>query len=1137
MKLIFIFLLAGFLQVSAAGYAQRVSISVKNKPLKEVFTLLRKQSGYDFLYNSMEINNAKTVTISLKNELLKDVLQKCLSNQSLFFTISGTTVIIKKKPEAFVAPIQLIKLVGKVTNEEGLPLPGAVVQVKSTGKKVTTDNSGNYKIEVPGENDILIFSFLGFSSQEKKVGKNTTVNIVLKEEDKALNEVVVTALGISREQKSLGYATTVVKGSQLTDAISNNWTEALSGKVAGLNLVRSNGGPSGSNSIILRGESNLTGSNEALIVVDGVVMNNGSGRLETTSFGPSGDNGESPVDYGSGIGDINPDDIESVSVLKGPGAAALYGQRGANGAIIITTKSGSPRLKGIGITFNSNTSFQVVSKGPDYQYEYGQGMAGDDYYSYGNSEDGASTRNTSNAWGPKFEGQYYYQYDPVTKKQGIERTPWIPYPNSHKDFFDVGRTYTNAVTLDGGTKNTPVRFSFTNSKNKWIVPNTGYNRNSLALSASHKATDKFTISTKINYSLKQSDNLPAVGFNNNTIMYWAAYWVPNGNIDWLNDYWVEGKEGVTPLRIFNTAYDNPNLVSNEMLNTLNRNALNGNIQATYDFSKDLKLTARTTMDFSYQEMSQQKPQGSIKFLDGMYRTQNIFSQEITSDFLLRYNKKINKLQTSFSFGGSRLMNKYVRDEVRANHLIYPNIYNFANSRDNLITYPYKSRFAINSFYGLGSVSYNNYLYLDFTGRNDWNSVLATETSTKNVSFFYPSINLSAILSEMVKLPDFVSYAKLRTSYAKVGSARTTPYQTSIGFIPVVTDYPSGLKNPATLYNTNLKPLYTISYEVGADLRLFNSRLGLDITLYKGNTKDQILSSIVDKSTGFTAILVNAGEVQNKGIEIEANATLLKKRNGLTWKTFGTYSLNDNTVVSLTKGMPSLVLYNGVRGTIEAHIGQRMDVIYGLGYQRSPSGDIIYENGYPLQTTQPVQLGSTTAKWKASIGQEFSYKQFRGSFLFDGQYGGVSYSFTNAINTELGKVKSTLPGRDNGIIGKGVIKNSDGTFRPNDVVADNISTYYISHAGRDNVEANIFSTDFIKLREARFDYTLSKKRCKQLGLQKASIGVFGRDLWILSKWPIYDPEFGTINNGSIVKGFETSQFPSSKTFGLNLTIGI
>lgn len=1032
-----------------------------------------------------------------------------------------------------------VPVTGRVIEKEGGSiLPG--VTILAGGKPVGITNAeGEFSLNVEA-GTLLTFQFIGFQAQTFTVTKpENNIAISLAADNKQLSEVVVTALGIKREEKALGYAVSQVKGEELTNAISNNWTDALSGKVAGLNMIKSGGGPAGSNKIILRGENSLDGNSEALVVVDGVIISGSSGKITGTGNG-SYLSGDSPVDFGSGLSDINPEDIESVSVLKGPGAAALYGARGANGAIIVTTKSGSSSKKGIGVTINSNSSLSTISRWPDYQYEYGQGTSGQDtWYSYNSTEDGASTRSTSSAWGAKFDGQMYYQYDPNTQTTGAERTPWVPYKNNRKDFFETAKTFNNSVTIEGGNDRTSARLSFTNLQNTWIIPNTGYTRNTVALSVNQKVTDRLQLSSKVNYTNKFSDNLPSTGYNNQTIMYFIRGLVPNADINWFKDYWLPGQEGIAQSRPFSSLLDNPYLQAYEMLNKSNRNGIVGNVTATYNFTDDLSLLLRTAMDFSYEERSQQRPKNTQKFSDGMYRTQNIFSQEVTSDFLLRYKRKItNKFESDFSLGGSRMHNRYNREQLRADRLLYPGIYSFANSKDIPVAYPYRSEYAVNSLYGMAQFSFDNFIFLDLTGRNDWTSTLATPISTNNTSFFYPSVNLSTSLSDIIQMPAAVSFAKLRGSWSQVGSGGTTPYLTAYTYVSE--PFPSGLSNPTAIANENLQPLTTTSIEFGADFRFFQNRLGVDVSVYRNNTRNQIFVVPVDKATGYSGVVLNSGLVQNKGLELQANGTLVKSKEGFNWKVFGTYATNFNKVVELADSIDTYVMATGPgsRGSIEARPGGRMGAFYGLGYERSPDGQIVYnELGYPVLSQTAKYLGNTTPTWKASIGNEFKYKQFRLNVLFDGQFGGVAYSLTHAVLAEEGKLKKTLPGRYNGITGNGVISNGDGTYRPNDVLATNIQAYYTEHFKRDNVEANTFSTDFIKLRETRIDYTVPSKILKKLSLQRASIGLYGRDLFMFTNWPAFDPEFGTLGDGDISTGFEIGQFPSTRTFGLNVTLGI
>lgn len=1144
MKKLWFLTMLFFVQLSVEVISARAQTVIEKKiayvadgiTLKDAFNQLEKLGNVSISYNNSQLNDKRLVRVDKGQRTVPEVLSILLRGTNLTYKQNGSNILIVARSRQNITVKATV-----IDDDDSQPLIGVTVSDNDKKTIAVTNTNGQFTAVVDAGTELNV-GYIGYATQKLTYNTNqNNITIRLKSGASQLNEVVVTALGIKRDEKALGYAVTRVKGEELTQALSNNWTDALSGKVAGLNLIRSNGGPAGSTSIILRGESNLTGDNNALIVVDGVVINGGSGR-RTGNGGNAYLDSETPVDFGSGLNDINPEDIEDVTVLKGPSAAALYGQRGANGAIIITTKAGRVR-KGIGVTINSNTAIESISRWPDYQYEYGQGGSGENYYSFGATADGASTRSTSSAWGPKFDGQSYFQYDPLTRTGGTTRTPWVAYPNARKDFFETGKTFTNSVTLDGATDKTSVRFSATNVKNNWILPNTGYDRNTVALSATQKASDKLQISAKVNYTNKSSDNLPSTGYNNQSLMYWNMFWVPNGDSNWLKDYWLPGKENIAQNYPFSSFPDNPYLISYEMLNKSNRNDFVGNAQATYNFTKELSLMVRTAITFSYDQRSQQRPYDTEKFRKGMFRTQNIFSQEINNDFLIRYNKKINKDVTlSLSGGGSTQNNTYTRDEVRADSLLYPGRYTLANSAGILITYPNRAKYKVNSFYGLFTASYKDYLFLDATARNDWSSILASPTSTDNVSFFYPSLNASAILSEIFHMPRFIDYAKVRGTISGVGSGTQDPYQTSFGYISPGA-YPGGLINPGVVANPNLQPLYTKSIEVGTELKLFKSRLNLDVTLYRSNTKDQILRNGITSSAGFTEAIINAGEVRNQGIEIQASGVPLKSKTGLNWTVNGTFSANQNKVISLPDSLP-LILQAGPanRGLVIAKVGGSLGALYGVSYERSPDGQIVYENGLPATTDTNTYIGSTIPKWRASIGNQFRYKNFSFSFLVDGQYGAVGYSLTAAVLAESGKTTNTLPGRYNGIIGNGVIKNADGTYRPNDVIAPNVASYYTSHYGRDNVEGATYSTDFIKLRESRFDYTFPTKLANKLGLQRVSMGVYGRDLFVITKWPAFDPEFGTLTlnaqgASTIARGFELGQFPSTRTFGFNLIIGI
>ncbi|MBW4890617.1 SusC/RagA family TonB-linked outer membrane protein [Mucilaginibacter sp. HMF5004] len=1113
---------------------EQLNFQQKRLNVQTIAERLKSKYGFKVSFDA-EVNMSQIVTLASEN-ISFDNLALTLQHAGIGIKNIDGNIVIKK--------LEIISVSGTVTSAtDKEPLPG--ITITDAGKKFlgSTDINGKFSIRIPRATTVN-FSLIGFTSQAQAYNSSVMgVNIALVVSTSALSEVVVTALGIKREEKALGYAATVIKGEQLTDALSANWTDALSGKVAGLNLIRSNSGPLGSSKIILRGENNLTGDNEALIVLDGVVMNNSSGKRTANpgeaAYGTSSDN--MPADYGSNIDDLNPEDIESVTVLKGPSAAALYGQRGANGAVVITTKSGNPKRKGFGVSINSNTNMQSVNRWPDLQYQYGQGTGGANYYSYGAGPDGASTSGTSSAYGPKFDGQMFYQFDPVTQKQGLTRTPWVPYTDAIHHYFETGHTFTNSISVDGGTDKTTARFSATNVVNKWIVPNTGYDRNTVAMSVNSKVNDKLTISSKVSYNNMNSDNLPGAGYGNQSIMYWFIFWQPNADPNWLRNYWKLGQENRVIEYPYSSFPENPYAVSYEFINKTNRNAITGNVSANYQITKALSLLLRTSVDMSYEQREQNRPyDAGSKLVRGSYRSQNIYSQEITSDFLLRYNQKItHDIKLTTSVGGSVLANKYNKDEVRADSLTYPGIYSVSNAAGPLVYLPDKSRYAINSLYGVIDGSYKDYLYIEFTGRQDYTSVLATPSRHSNSGFFYPSVSTSFILSDFAKMPKAITYAKLRASFAGVGSGGTTAYITSYNYsIAGGGLYPGGaLQNPTLLPDFDLKPLLTTTYEVGADVRLLKDRLNFDITLYSGNTKNQILSRIVDRASGYAQALTNIGQVNNKGIELSLNATPVKTKS-FTWTVFGTFSANRNKIAEIADS--SVVLRTGAvgGGQIVATVGGSMGDLYGNGYLRAPDGQVVYDatTGFAKLSPNLVYLGNTVPKYKVSWGSNFTYKQFRLNVLFDAQHGAVAHSLMNYKMVEQGKLTSTLPGRYSGIIGNGVIQNPDGSYRPNNVLTYDVDNYYRSQMGSDNAEGSTFSTDFIKFREARIDYSLPVKLLSKLGLQSARIGVYGRDLYIWSPWPMFDPEFGTLSGTDIVTGFEIGQFPSSRTLGINLTVG-
>lgn len=1118
-------------------HQRKIDFTATDITLYTAIKKLEKEQNLDIAFDDKLLGlSSKTVSNkSFKTTSIARILQNLFIGTNVVFEENDRgTIILKKAQQPGV-------LTGVVLDENGDPLPSATVRIVELNRTTTTNNDGRFTVSVRPGSYTVTASYISFETMSKnqvlvQEGETMTLSFQLVPAMDEVAEVVVTALGISRQQKSLGYAATELKGEKIAETMPNNWTEALSGRIAGVNLVRSGAGPAGSNKIILRGENNLTGDNQALIIVDGVVINNSSGNQVGQGHGAYL-GGDSPVDFGTGINDINPEDIASLTVLKGANATALYGQRGANGAIVITTKSGRIN-KGIGVTVSSNAVIESVSRWPDYQYEYGQGTEGVRYYSFNDGIDGPSTRSTSSAWGPKFDGQMYFQYDPITQTRATERTLWEAFPDERKKFFETGTTFTNSISLDGGNARTQVRFSFTDLRNKWIIPNTGYERNNVSLTAAHQVTDKLRIQTRINYRQNRSDNLPTSGYNNQSFMYWNAFWQPNAQLSWLEDYWKHGSENLVQNYPYSSLVDNPYLIAYEMLNKNKRHGLTGNIEATYKFSDEWDVLVRTTMDLNAERRSQQRPYDTEKFRKGMFRTQAINNTETNSELMVTYKKDINDdFKIRITGGGSSLRNENALERNSADSLAYPGIFNMGNPAGVIVSTPFRSELVLNSVYAFGTVAFRDYLFADLSFRTDWNSALASPTN-KGKSFSYPSVNVSYVLSDMVNLPAQFSMVKFRGSIAEVGSGSMVPYRTSYTY-NVDPTFPGGRSNPTSLPNLQLEPLKTVSYELGTDLNFFRNRFTLNATYYTATTTNQHLVAVIDRASGANNVLINAGGIRNSGFELEASIVPIQKKDGLTWTMSPTFSTNKNKVLELTDNQQEMILQNGPgsRGMMVARVGGRMDELWGRGYQRAPDGQIVYQNGLPQLTDSVQYIGQANPAFRLGLYNEFRYKQFRVGFLFDAQFGAVGYSLTSAVNSEQGKTTNTLPGRYNGIIGNGVIDNGDGSYRANDVIATNVWDYYNAHMGRDNVEGTSYSTDFLKFREFRIDYSLKPETLAKLGLQRATIGAFGRDLFIWSSWPAFDPEFGTLGNGDITRGFELGQFPATRTFGVNLVIGL
>lgn len=1029
---------------------------------------------------------------------------------------------------------------GVVSDSLKSPLPGTSVLIKGTTIGTTTDANGVYSLtsnELVSSKSVLVFSFIGFKTREAIYNGATTLNVVLEEDRSMLDEVVVTALGIKREEKALGYATQTLNENQMTDARSNNWSAALSGKVAGLSLLSSGSGPMNSSRIKLRGDNSfISNKNTALIVLDGVLMNTNMASSGVSNAYGAGSGNDVPIDFGNGIADINPDDIESITVLKGASAAALYGSRGGNGAIIITTKSGSRKNKGLGVTVNSNISFNDVLKWPDYQYEYGQGGGksfnanGEPYYSYGATADGANTGSTSSAFGPRFQGQMYYQYDPSVEGVSSERVPWRPYKDNIKGFWRTGSTIANSISIEGGNDKSSARASITHTKNEWIMPNTGYERINAAVSVSHKASNKLRVAAKVNYTYKQSDNLPATGYNNQSIGYFMIFQNPSIDLQWYAPRWKMDKYQEEQIHPFSSFIDNPFVIAYDMTNSVASNAVVGNLSATYEISKKLELMVRSGLTMSQEERQQRRPYGTANFQKGYFKLQNVSYSEVNTDFLLTYKDKFSeRFDVSVSVGGNAMRRNFDQSNAYVDGLVTPGVYKLSNGLSSPMFSTEDDDKMINSVYGLATISYDDKIFLDVTARNDWSSTLPSQ----NNSYFYPSVSSSVILSEMLTLPSIISYAKLRVAAAAVGGD-TDPYKTKKYY--GISEFPGSGSLSTTLFNPDFKPELNTNYEAGLEYMMFERRIGLNLTLYRNLTTNHIVDVPVDPTTGYSRAVLNAGKVRNQGVELVLNGSPVIT-NSFRWNTTVTWAKNYNKVLELPDELGGRMdIGYGGNATISATVGGTTGDVYGFGFLRAPDGQIIYNSdGLPARPETIQYIGNAYADWKGGVLNEFSYRNFRFNFLIDGQYGGIIYSQTHHKMSEQGKLKHTLMGREDGyIIGQGVVDNGDGTYSANTKQVQ-VPDYYADYYRRANVESNSFDASFVKLREVRLEYSLPKKMLSRTPLNHASIALYGRDLAMITKFPIFDPETAALNGSTLLPGVEMGQMPTPRTYGVNVTL--
>ncbi|MGK7394407.1 MAG: SusC/RagA family TonB-linked outer membrane protein [Candidatus Cyclobacteriaceae bacterium M3_2C_046] len=1005
-----------------------------------------------------------------------------------------------------------------VVDDTGEPLPGVNVLLKGTNVGTVTDVNGFYSLQVPDGTGTLQFSFIGLQSKEVAINNRSIIDIQLTQDIQQLGEIVVTALGIERQEASLGYAVQDVDADELLKARETNIANSLAGKVAGVAVTQSTSGPGASTRIVIRGNSSIAGNNQPLYVIDGVPISN--------SNISSVDRFTSP-DYGNRITDINPDDIAKMTILKGPSATALYGQRAANGAIIITTKKGKKDQK-TSITINSSVRFDNPLRLPDYQNVYGQGSQA--------KLDSASSAN----FGPMMDGRTFIN---ANGNQDIYQA----YPDNISEFYETGKTIINSVSLQGGGEKSAYRFGLTNLDQAGIAPNTNLNRINLNLNASQEFSNKFYSSVGANYIRTRNTGRVINGFNSDDAVASVISFMPR---NFSNDSLRNFKQPDGSPRYFLGLSQNPYWTLNENVFTSNLDRLIGFGQIGFRPYEWLDISWKVGIDLYTERRKKLSAVGSVGQASGGFWTDDIFEEQINSDFFININRNINPDLGFSLLLGHNVNEQYVQSAFnRAQELTDPLLYIPDNARINTPEFEVVNHIRIiGLFFDLG-LSYKDYLYLNITGRNDWNSTLPKE----NNSFFYPSVSASAILSDMFVInSSILSLAKLRANVSQVGSG-TDAYQLGFTYLPqtsifqlftVDNSYPfrgipgfegTDLQPPPP---GTLQPEISTSWEIGTDLRFFNNRIGLDFTYYNVTTTDQILTLTTPSSTGFTQALVNAGTVVNRGIELMLNARPIYGPD-FNWVTSANFARNRNETTELPEGY-DFVEVPGTRTdpTLRAYLNEPTGAIVGSGWRRDSEGNLLInpETGLRLPINDQI-IGNVTPDFQLGWQNEISYKGISLSFLLDWRQGGQLHSQTVQDLRAGGHVTETLD-RDVAYIDNGVIlleEDDQGnaiSTRPND-----IPITYQQFWGQQNVvdEEGVFDATYVKLREARFSYSLPQAWLENSPFGNIEIGIEGRNLALLfSKIPHIDPEvsfYGPTN----AQGIEAYNMPSTRSFGGNVKI--
>jgi TonB-linked SusC/RagA family outer membrane protein len=1018
------------------------------------------------------------------------------------------------------------------------PIPGVTVQVKGTTIGTATDANGKYSITVPEDATTLIFSYIGMKKQEVEIAGRSVIDGVMQADILGLSEVVVTAIGIKRSEKSLGYSATQVKSDEITATRDRSVLNSLQGKVAGINISSSSGSPGSSTRVFLRGYSSLGRSNQPLYIVDGVPISNGA-------IGSTDINGG--TDFGNRVNDINPDDIESVNILKGASGTALYGSRATNGVIIITTKKGSDRKgRGAVVDFNTSLTYEAPLRTPLLQNEFGQGW-------YDGSLEANLEENGS--WGPKFDGKVRIWGHNVDNSQKIK--PYVALEDNFRDFFVTGKTYNNSISITDGNEMSSYYLSYSNVTADGIMPTDAdsYNRNTISLKGSTRFFKKLTSTGSLNYVNKKSSFVPTG--QDQSVMDGLFQTPRDISIVDQKDY----NDKFNNVDNYYTVYaQNPYFVLNEHGNSITENRLYGNISTDYKVLPWMNATFRIGTDVSNSYLKEWRAifhsvRANYNEDVGRVIESSYFNQEINTDFFLTMNKDLGDFKIN-AIAGHNFNQRQVRNQsAQVTGLDIPKFYHLSNSSATPVVDELSSKRRLIGVYGSVDVSYKDMIYITATARNDWSSTLPEN----NRSFFYPSISMSFLLSEALPaIQNILPYAKIRAGFAQTGND-ADPYLVNSVFTQAsLTDgyrflqfpLPNGVNGFSIsnrIGNPDLQPEIATEIEIGTDLRFLNERLGIDFTLYNKTVKDLIWDATIARSTGYSAQTMNLGEITNKGIELLINVVPVKI-NDFEWKLSWNFSNNKNELVKLTEGLDQINLGGTSRLAFVSRPGQPIGLFEGSVPEYDPQGRIVVNNqGLPVPATDKVIYGNAQYNFITGVNTSISYKGISLGAVVDIRQGGLMYSRNAELLYFTGNnPQSTYNDREPFIIPNSVVKVDDGlgniSYVENTVPiagsSNNLNLYYNQTYGAAMFErAFMFDKSFIKLRNVILTYNLPRKITSKIGSSNIEISLIGRNLllWTPDDNTYVDPEITTFGNELAADYGEYGATPTTRSFTASLKI--